>query len=246
MSSNISKTRNMQATSALPDLISFDSWESATQSMSGGTVSTHSSLAGGGDIGNNPTGVTTAKPNITVSISGVKFSLNQCTFEKLRQLPWQSEGGNCGGPLMGHNEGKDMVSYSLSTSPELFDILVHHVLFGALPHALTEHDIEELEVMALSLGLTDLVNHLLVMQPLPRRKLRKQASFTRLSKASSLRSMAALKRWSSAGRLLVKERLLETKKVNKWAGEVGSSVAAAKTRGTVVHTHVTSTTTDLA
>lgn len=225
----------METTSAVPDLLSFDSW----QSMSAGTVSTQSSFAGGGDSTPLPplVGATIPQPNIDVSISGVRFSLDQSTFEKLRQLPWQLEQGAF----------SNQVSYSLSTSPELFDILVHHVLFGALPHAMTEHDIEELEVMALSLGLLDLSNHLSVMQPLPRRKLQKQASLTKLSKASSLRSLAALKRWSSVGRLMVKERLMETKKTNKWPvpGE-SSGMASQRGAAAAVHMHAASATMDLA
>lgn len=141
------------------DLLSFDSWEneSTTIAMSASTATSQSSSSD-------------ETANVQVSIAGVVFSLDPPTFDKMRKLPWQE--------VVEEEEGCS--SYSLSTSPELFDVLVHHVMFGTLPHALVEHDKEELEIMALSLDLQDLAQHLAVAPPAPRRRrrrLQRQVSF---------------------------------------------------------------------
>ena len=183
----------------VPDLLSFDSWGSDNLAALSSTTtsSANSSLAGD------------EAPNICVSISGVIFSLDMTTFDKLRQLPWQKEEGS--------RDDAEAVSYSLSTSPELFDALVHHILFGALPHAMSKHDMEELEIMALSLGLSSLAHHVSLAQPLPRRrKSQKQPPpppLPKSSQGSTLRSWAAVKQWSSTGRLKVKNKLMEKKKM---------------------------------
>lgn len=178
---------------ALPqsvDLLSFDSWENETMALSSSTttVSSSSSMDDG----------------LQVSISGVIFSLDPSTFEKLRKLPWKEE-------VSASVDDETGASYSLSTSPELFDCLVHHVLFGTLPPSMAEHDMEELEIMALSLGLSDLAQHLSVTQPPQRRrKLLRQASYP-VKRTSALRSWAAVKRWSSTGRLVVQQKVMEKK-----------------------------------
>lgn len=157
--------------------------------------------------------------SINVSISGVLFSLDQPTFDKLRKLPWQTDEATSSSA----NDDDDdddvdcpVASYSLSTSPELFDILVHHVLFGTLPPSMAEHDMEELEIMALSLGLQGLAQHLQVAQPRPSRRSGKKTLSTSANyKVSAVRSWAAVKRWSSAGALVKKAKNKTKKKTNK-------------------------------
>jgi hypothetical protein len=142
-----------------------------------------------------------------VSIAGVLFSLDASTFDKIRSLPWQpasaatADKHNKSGNSSSDDDDDDGgIDYSLSTSPELFDVLVHHVLFGSLPSAVrnwTQADQEELEVMALSLDLTTLAEH--IVQPVDggrRRGLLKQGGGS-----SSWRSKAATA-WSSRRRLL--------------------------------------------
>ena len=183
-----------QQPAVVPDLLSFDSWENETTAMSSTTLSTSPSSASMDD-------------SIHVSISGVIFSLDPATFDKLRKLPWQTEEAR----PSSDDEDDDIpvASYSLSTSPELFDILLHHVLFGTLPPSMAAHDMEELEIMALSLDLQSLVQHLQVSQPPPRRRLTKAHSCPN-HKVSAVRSWAAVKRWSSTGKLVKK-----TKKAKK-------------------------------
>ena len=174
------------------DLFSFDSWENGTIAMLSSSTTTVSSSSS-----------VSVDDAILVSISGVLFSLDPSTFDKLRQLPWKDE--EC--PSV---DDAPVASYSLLTSPEIFDCLLHHILFGTLPSAMPEHDMEELEIMALSLGLSDLAQHLSLTTPPTRRKLLRQASYP-VKRTSALRSLAAVKRWSSTGRLMVQQKISENK-----------------------------------
>ena len=204
MTSRYAQERQQQP-AVVPDLLSFDSWENETMAvMSSTTVSTSPSAASMDD-------------GIHVSISGVLFSLDPPTFDKLRKLPWQTDEATSSSANDDDDVDVDcpVASYSLSTSPELFDILVHHVLFGTLPPSMAEHDMEELEIMALSLGLQGLAQHLQVAQPPPRRRSVKKTLNTSANyKVSAVRSWAAVKRWSSAGALVKKAKKKTNKKTN--------------------------------
>eukprot|EP00977_Amphora_coffeiformis_P021173 scaffold8927_cov176-Amphora_coffeaeformis.AAC.9 len=196
------------------DLLSFDSWENETMAMSASTTTVTSSSSSSVDEG------------IRVSISGVLFNLDSSTFDKLRKLPWKEE-------EISSVDDEPVASFSLLTSPEIFDCLIHHVLFGTLPRSMPKHDMEELEVMALSLGLSDLAQHLSVAQPPTRRKLLRQASYP-VKRTSALRSWASVKRWSSTGRLVMPQKVMEKK--NK----------AQKKAEPPVQTHLSSATRHLA
>jgi hypothetical protein len=95
----------------------------------------------------------TAPPSklVHVSVMGAPFMLEPIVFEKLSRLPWQS-----------NDTGLDC--FSLNTSPELFEVLINHVIYKTLPNNLSQNDIEELEPMAILLGLQVLENHLQLIQ----------------------------------------------------------------------------------
>ena len=194
------KTRSMKTTiqpptTTVPDLLSFDSWGNETMAMtaSSETLSSASSLGGDAD-----------QHDVPVSISGVIFTLDPSTFDKLRKLPWK--------PSDAEDES---AAFSLSTSPELFDVLVHHVLFGTLPPAMAEHDMEELEIMALSLGLQSLAQHVSNSQPTQRRSFLRRQTSCPMHKTSAVRSWASMKRWSSTGRLVVQKKMETAQKRSK-------------------------------
>lgn len=89
---------------------------------------------------------------IRVSVMGTPFMIEPHVFETLSRLPWQSD-----------HQG----SYCLNTSPELFEILLDYLVYHSLPDKMSKNDIEELEPMAIVMGLDDLENHLQIMQKKP-------------------------------------------------------------------------------
>lgn len=82
--------------------------------------------------------------DVRVSVSGVIFKLQPEIFLQLEKLPWQWSRCN--------------QLFSLQTSPDLFEIILNHLLYGSIPcvKSLNQADLEELEPMALLLGLTEL------------------------------------------------------------------------------------------
>ena len=85
--------------------------------------------------------------SVSVFISGHSFSLNAHAFQQLKSLPWKKSSSN---------------QLTLNTDPNLFEILVHYVLFQQLPNnkTLSVHDKEELEAMASRIGMTELSTHM--------------------------------------------------------------------------------------
>ena len=92
---------------------------------------------------------TTSQPTtklVPVSVTGVQFMLESHVFDKLKRLPWEwSATETC---------------LFLSMSPELFEIILNHLVFETFPVTLDKTDIEELEPMATALGLYKLQGHL--------------------------------------------------------------------------------------
>jgi len=86
--------------------------------------------------------------DVTVLVSGTPFNLHPKLFAKMARLPWQ----------LTSKEGK----YSLTTSPDIFEILLNYLLFDILPDSnqLSTAELEELEPMALILELYPLEQHL--------------------------------------------------------------------------------------
>jgi hypothetical protein len=185
----------------IPDLLSFDSWENDTSISASGASSSASSSAeaGRGRTTKQDKGVAM----VVVSIAGVLFSLDAVTFDKIRSLPWQAA-ATTDHPT---DDDDDHVQYSLSTSPELFDVLVHHVLFGSLPTVASlrrwsEADQEELEIMALSLSLTELAEHMVVPRGDGGGHRRRGLLRSRSSELGSSWRNKAATAWSSRRRLL--------------------------------------------
>jgi hypothetical protein len=86
---------------------------------------------------------------VQVSVTGVIFKIDSVVFNKLKRLPWEcSSTDNC---------------LFLPTSPDLFEILLNHLIFESFPIVLKKTDIEELEPMAIVLGLHKLESHLTML-----------------------------------------------------------------------------------
>ena len=72
--------------------------------------------------------------------------LESHVFDKLKRLPWEwSAAETC---------------LFMSMTPELFEVILNHLIFETFPVTLDKTDIEELEPMAIALGLHKLQAHL--------------------------------------------------------------------------------------
>lgn len=151
------------AMDAVPDLLSFDSWDYSTSDeecgslLSTGTAATTPSMD---DETVSSTILTTichdhsstCSKHIHLSVSGVIFSVSPFIFERLEKLPWQWPG----------NDGASNRFFYLLTSPDIFEMLLNFIMFGSVPSLskMSASDIEELEPMAAVLELYDLQRHL--------------------------------------------------------------------------------------
>lgn len=84
--------------------------------------------------------------SVYVTVAGTSFSVPQNVFSKMNKLKWIQAGND---------------NWQLNTSPAIFEILLGYMLFETLPaiDTLSKAEYDEFEPMALSLGLTALVEH---------------------------------------------------------------------------------------
>jgi hypothetical protein len=138
---------------SVPHMLNLDSWEydsTIVNSFSDSTI-------GEGASSSNPCLSNLSMPEdddvprqqeyVYVIVSGVSFLLQPEIFARLKTLPWNREPN---------------LSYSLQTSPVLFEIILNYLLFESLPDCkdLSKHDLEELEPMVMLLELDVLEQHL--------------------------------------------------------------------------------------
>jgi hypothetical protein len=181
--SNNNHTRHYRAPSgapSVPDLLSFESWDyDSTMVSATSSFSDSASLQTSPSISSDPTkfcnhSIHTSNANnannanhdpyhsaddIHIQVSGASFTLNPAVFRQLEKLPWSVVRTN----NVNGNNVTVTTSYSLGTSPDLFEILLNYVLFESLPDIklLSSSDMEELEPMVLILSLTGLHAHLI-------------------------------------------------------------------------------------
>ena len=148
-----------QAT-APPDLISFDSWEESANNRPplcavsptftdeyGSVNSFDEENLAVPEISKSGVAVEDKNNTVHVVVSGTHFSVDHDVFSKLKNLPWENS--------------PDGSMQTLGTSAGLFEIVLNFLLFKTLPDArsISSVEKEELEVMALQLGLTELASH---------------------------------------------------------------------------------------
>jgi hypothetical protein len=158
------------------DLLSFESWEYDASTAAGLVTSSFSgeednlSLAGTGHtsaFNNN-----TSDSLLRLNVSGTTFCVEPKVFRLLERLPWKTEesvlipaaSGNDPPPDDHHHQYHDC---HLSTAPQLFEIILSHVLYGSFPDVrqLRVADVEELEPLVMILELTSLHRFLQQQEP---------------------------------------------------------------------------------
>ena len=144
---------------ATVDLLSFDSWD---YDGSGGdpSLAITNSLSGEESIfslSSTGTGQSSAFKSqsdhlVRLNVSGTTFCVEPHVFSKLEPLPWTAATHNA----------DDHHDFYLSTAPELFEMILGHVLYGSFPDVrqLRTADVEELEPLVMLLGLQSLQRHL--------------------------------------------------------------------------------------
>ncbi|GKY95736.1 hypothetical protein MPSEU_000534400 [Mayamaea pseudoterrestris] len=128
-----------------------DSWDYDHESA---TLSAGDGGSKGGSLYSSPSFDWSSSSELTknlikVSVTGVVFMIESGVFDKLKRLPWDwSDNDDC---------------LFLQTSPDLFEIVLNHLIFESFPVSLNRADIEELEPMAIVLGLRKLETHLVML-----------------------------------------------------------------------------------
>lgn len=115
---------------------------------------------------------------IRVNVSGTIYTLEPAVFKRLRLLPWVPISPRNGGKASkNHNailvkecnlreekstSPRDRADLFLRTTPQIFEILYNHAVYGTLPdlRSMCVADMEELEPLVLLLGMKHLEKHL--------------------------------------------------------------------------------------
>ena len=179
------------------DLITFDSWDYDASTASGHASLITSSFSGE-DLSLSGTGQTSAfNKNSTdyllrLSVSGKSFCVEPKVFQKLERLPWKTEATSPKAVHILSNSNRNVLAgdqhdFYLRTAPELFEIILSHVLYGSFPDVrqMRTADVEELEPLVMLLELNELQRYLQQQEPWvgvnsPHRKHRRVPSFRRL------------------------------------------------------------------
>ena len=120
--------------------------------------------------------------------------LESHVFDKLRRLPWEwSASENC---------------LFMSMTPELFEVILNHLIFGTFPVTLDKTDIEELEPMAIALGLHKLQAHLqmLLKHGHWNHGRRRQRSITTTRNTGDKMTKTSNRHWDMARKIFVNKK----------------------------------------
>ena len=163
-----SATRN--PTFPTTDLLAFDSWDYDASTASGAASLITSSFSGEEDLSLSGTGQSSGFNDkndylLRLSVSGKTFCVEPAVFHKLERLPWKTAATSPqAAPTSNKNDLDDdnYHDFYLRTAPELFEIILSHVLYGSFPDVrqMRTADVEELEPLVMVLELHELQRYL--------------------------------------------------------------------------------------